>query len=393
MPRTSMPVDSPQPSGRLYCPPVATDWEAEGLLEGLAGSERQARIDLLDLLEAEGCALEDIKRSHAEGELLFLLSGKAIGLQVQYTWDEMVEQSGLDERVAERLVRAQGFPRADGGQRWYTDADVGLLRVSKDFLAAGIPEDDVVTVGRLLGRGFSQATEVMRGTALDMVLEPGLDERELAVRYARAAGALTPMIEPLLGNLLRVHLSKLVQTEIISAEERESGQLPGARDIVVGFADLVGFTRLGEEVPPDELGAIAGRLEDLVMDIVESPVRFVKTIGDAVMVVSPEPEPLLDTSLSLIDAADSQGQDFPQLRAGVAAGRALSRAGDWFGRPVNLASRLTAIARPASVLTTVDVHDALADRYRWSKAGIRNLKGVPEAVPLWRVRRPEPAAD
>ena len=96
-----MRVDSPQPSGRLYCPPVATDWEAEGLLEGLAGSERQARIDLLDLLEAEGCALEDIKRSHAEGELLFLLSGKAIGLQVQYTWDEMVERSGLDERVAE----------------------------------------------------------------------------------------------------------------------------------------------------------------------------------------------------------------------------------------------------------------------------------------------------
>jgi adenylate cyclase len=368
---------------------MATDWAAEGLLDGLEGRERESRIELLELLEAEGCSLEDIKRSHAEGELLFLLAGRAINLEVKYTWEDMVELSGLDDRLVDRLVRAQGFPRADGGQRWFTDADLGMLTTTRDFLAAGVPEDDVVAVGRLLGRGFSQAAEVMRGTALEMVLEPGLDERELAVRYARAAGALTPMIEPMLGNMLRVHLSKMVQTELISAEERESGRLPGARDIVVGFADLVGFTRLGEQVPPDELGAIAGRLEEMVLDVIEAPVRFVKTIGDAVMIISPQPEPLLDTSLSLVEAADAEGADFPQLRAGIAAGAALGRAGDWFGRPVNLASRLTAIARPASVLTTDDVQEATADRYRWSKAGIRNIKGIPDPVPLWRVRHQE----
>jgi adenylate cyclase len=195
------------------------------------------------------------------------------------------------------------------------------------------------------------------------------------------------MIEPLLGNLLKLHLSKMVQTELISAEEREAGALPGARHVAVAFADLVGFTRLGEAVPPDELGAVAGRLETMVLDLLEPPVRFVKTIGDAVMLVSPAAEPLLETGLSLAERADAEGEDFPQLRVGVAAGEALGRAGDWFGRPVNLASRLTGIARAGSLLATGDVHDLAPDRYRWSQAGIRHIKGVPDAVPLWRARR------
>ncbi len=233
----------------------------------------------------------------------------------------------------------------------------------------------------------------MRVAALRMVLEPGLDERELAVRYARAAGALTPMVEPLLGNMMRVHLSKLVSTELINAEERKSGRLAGARPVTVAFADLVGFTRLGEEVPPDELGAVAGRLEAIVMDLVEPPVRFVKTIGDAVMLVSPQPVPAVDAALRLIDEAYAEGESFPQLRAGLAAGEALSRSGDWFGRPVNLASRVTTIARPGSVLTTDAVQESAPDGYQWSNAGVRNIKGVPDPVGLWRARRLQEEAD
>ena len=86
--------------------------------------------------------------------------------------------------------------------------------------------------------------------------------------------------------------------------------------------------------------------------------RLVKTIGDAAMLASPEPEPLLDAALALIDAADAEGEDFPQLRAGAALGHALPRAGDWFGRPVNLASRITAIARPGSLLAEREVRES-----------------------------------
>src|SRR3954453_6204593 len=308
---------------------MGIDWEAEGLLEGLDEEARRSRVELLEALTAEGCSLEDIKHADAEGQLLFILAGRAIDVEVKYTFDELVARSGLDEELVVRLIRAQGFPLVREG-RAFTDTDVTTSKAAKDFLDAGLPVEDLLTVSRLLGRGFEQAAEAMRGSAMRMVLEPGLSERDLAIRYAHAAKALTPMTEPLLGHLLRLHLAKSVQTEVVGAEERQTGRLPGARPIVVAFADLVGFTRLGEEGPADELGAVAGRLEELVLDAIDPPVRFVKTIGDAAMLVSPEGEPLVGALAGLGDAADAEGEHFPQLRAGLAAGEALSRAGDWF---------------------------------------------------------------
>jgi adenylate cyclase len=191
----------------------------------------------------------------------------------------------------------------------------------------------------------------------------------------------------MLEQMVRLHLRHTVRTEAISAAERSAGVLPGARDVTVGFADLVGFTRLGEEVAPDELGRVAERLVEMAGEHLRGDVRLVKTIGDAAMLVSPDPPTLLAVALDLVDAADAEGQDFPQLRVGVASGPALNRAGDWYGRPVNIASRVTAIARPGSVLATRDVRDAANAAYRWSSAGARSLKGVEGPVRLYRARR------
>jgi adenylate cyclase len=170
--------------------------------------------------------------------------------------------------------------------------------------------------------------------------------------------------------------------------ERQGGLLPGSREIGILFADLVGFTRLGEEVPADELGRLAVRLEALASDVVEAPVRLVKTIGDAAMLSSPEPESLLAAGLALVEAAEGEGEDFPGLRAGAAWGPALLRAGDWFGRPVNLASRITSVARPGSLLSDHGLRDSAPERFSYSFAGERRLKGIREPVKLFRVRRP-----
>lgn len=220
-----------------------------------------------------------------------------------------------------------------------------------------------------------------------LVLEPGVSERELAQRYAYAASQLSPMVGPLVTNLLTLHLREMAQSEALSAAERSGGQLPGSREIAVCFADLVGFTRLGEEVPPDELARKAVRLEALTSEVIDAPVRLIKTIGDAAMLTSLEPEPLLDAALTLLDAAEAESEDFPQLRAGIAIGPALSRAGDWFGRPVNLASRITQIARPGSLLAEREVRESAREAYRWSYAGERRLRGIREPVPLFRARR------
>jgi adenylate cyclase len=117
------------------------------------------------------------------------------------------------------------------------------------------------------------------------------------------------------------------------------------------------------------------------------PVRLVKTIGDAAMLACTDPEPLLAAALELIDAAEGEDDDFPQLRAGAAIGQALPRAGDWFGRPVNLASRITSIARPGSLLAERDLREAVNGPYRWSYAGERRIRGIRGAVPLFRARR------
>jgi len=236
----------------------------------------------------------------------------------------------------------------------------------------------------------------MRGLVEDVVLPEAASERDLALGLAGFAQTVEGELTPLLGDALTAHLLDQIRSDMISRAELAAGRrgLAGAREVGVAFADLVGFTRLGERRPADEVGRVAGRLAELAGDLAQPPVRLVKTIGDAVMLVSPEVEPLLDMTLDLVDAADREGEDFPQLRAGAAAGPAINRAGDWYGHTVNLASRLTGVARPGSVLVDESVREAADDGYRWSFAGERKLKGIREPVKLFRARRDgdEPSA-
>jgi adenylate cyclase len=195
------------------------------------------------------------------------------------------------------------------------------------------------------------------------------------------------MMGPMFDDLLRLELRRSFATEALTAAERSAGQLPGARQVTVCFADLAGFTRLGEALPPEGLERVANRLAELAHDVAAPPVRYVKSIGDAVMLVCVDAVALLGVALDLVDAAAADG--LPRLRVGVASGRAVTRAGDWFGNPVNVASRLTTVGRPGSITvaesTRVEVGDA-AD-FTWSSAGKRRLKGIGDEVKLFRLKQ------
>jgi adenylate cyclase len=269
-------------------------------------------------------------------------------------------------------------------------ADAQAATRAKVFLDMGIGVEETVALMRAIMASLGHVAALMREAALKVVLRPGATELELAQESQELANRAAPHLGPMLDDLLRVEMRRAFEIGAVTAAERAAGELPGARDVTVGFADVVGFTRLGEALPPEQLHGVASLLAKLAREAAVAPVRFIKSIGDAVMFVSPEPAPLLNTVLDLAAAAAAHG--LPPLRIGIASGTAVSRAGDWFGRPVNVASRVTATAPPGAVLVAESTHQAAADAtgLRWFPHGARRLKGVSGDVRLFRVTRQSP---
>ena len=368
------------------------DFEAEGLLDGIEGERaRAARARLLSELLDERVPLEELRAAVVEQRLVLLPAERAMTGEARYTYPEMCERADLSPDEVHGLRQAMGLSQPDMDEPAFTDADVDTLRAARRFREAGLSPEGILEVTRVLGESMWRTAAAMRALVRDSVVRPDMDEREIARALAEAARYLTPSLGPLMEGALSLHMREGIRTDTLNQTELASGQ-PGIREVAVCFADLVGFTRLGEQVPVEELGTVAGRLAALATEVVEPPVRLVKTIGDAAMLTAPETDPMLDAALDLVEAAEEEGEGFPLLRAGVARGPVLTRGGDLYGRPVNLASRLTSIARPSSVLTTNEVCAAAGEGYRFSRAGMRQIKGLPGTVGLMRVRRAEPPA-
>jgi adenylate cyclase len=364
--------------------------DVEKLLDGLEGSARAERAELIEWLFEQGITADEIRNAFAP---MLLISRRVMGDDGTYmSAREISESYGVDLELLQRVQRAIGLSRVDDPDAVvHMRADGVAATYAQRFIEMGLNPDNIVLVVRVLAEGLAHAAEVMRYTALASILHPGATELEIAKGSQALVTQIKPLLGPMIEDMLFMHLRNSMETEAVNASERAAGApLPGARHITVAFADLVGFTRLGEEVPPEELGQLANRLADLARDVAAPPVRFIKTIGDAAMFVCTEPAPLLDAVIKLVDITDSDN-DFPSLRAGIASGSAVSRAGDWFGSPVNTASRVTAVSRPGAVLAAESVRDELGDDagFSWSYAGARRLKGIKGETKLFRARRGE----
>ncbi len=371
---------------------VADDSDAGDLLEGVTTEqEREAREALLAELRAAGVPEEELRRAVAQNQLVLLPVERALSYgDERFTTEEVAERSGLDLDFLERVNRALGRPRRAPDDRAYDAADVQAAMNVNMIRQSGIPDESILEVTRVLGQGMANLASTLAAAFGAAFLRAGDTEYDLSSRYGEESAQLMPLLEPGLGHALRTHLRAVMRQVAVGASERESGRLPGTVDTTVAFADLTGFTRLGESVPADELGALAERYGDLVTDLVEPPVRLVKTIGDAAMLVSPDTDALLDLLLELNDTAGTEASELPAIHAGVAHGPALNRGGDVYGSAVNQASRIAEFARPGSVVASDDVRKAAKGEYAWSFAGKRRLKGLAEQASLYRVRRNPP---
>jgi adenylate cyclase len=363
------------------------DFEAEGLLEGLTGEAREARLALLRDLADAGVSLAELKQAVAEGRLVLLPVERVFEPEGErYTSREIAERSGLSLEFVHRLLRALGLPIPDPDDPINTTADLEATTRAKQFLDAGLPEEGLLEVTRVVGMAMAQIATANRDLIGDVFIEPGVDERELALRYA-AAAQMAPQLAETMRYAHDLHLREAIRQSMVSEAELAEGKLAGSDETTIAFADLVGFTMLGERVDVDTIGDVTDRLFQLATDAASPPVRLVKMIGDAAMFAAPEPAPVVEAVTELVDAVSEE--EMPPLRAGVATGQALGRGGDWYGRPVNLASRITGFAVPDSVVGSDDVKKALEDdeRFRFSFAGRHHFKGIKGEVPVHRIRR------
>jgi adenylate cyclase len=358
------------------------DYAAAGLLDGLDGDDRAARERLLDRLVQEGYTLSELQAAVREDRLALLLVERVLG--GRYTANQLAERTGLPASQLLRIRRLLGLPDASGDDVVFGEEEARAAESTRLFLDTGLSQESIAEITRVLGEGMARLAATTAAAFVDAFLEPGDSEDEVAQRFAVVAEQLIPAIDPVLVAAYKQHLAEAVRRGMLSRAEREAGEAGGAQQVTVCFVDMVGFTRLGTEIEAQELGGLATRMAELATDVTEPPVRLVKMIGDAAMFVSPDAGALVSVALSLLAAVEAA--ELPSLRAGVASGAALQRAGDFYGHAVNLASRVTGVARPGSVLCTEEVRDQAPDRFDWSFARRHKLKGMSESIPLYRAR-------
>src|ERR1044072_8860714 len=256
------------------------DFAAEGLLDGLEDErERAERVALLEELLAHGVPLAELRQAVAEDRLVFLRVERTLGA-ARYTPREIAEQTGIPVDEGLSLRQALGLPRPGLDERVLTDRDVAALRGVQAFQAAGLPEDGIVEMARVLGENLSRVAAAVRVFVREQMLTPEIGEQELSARYAAINEHLGPQLAETMQRIFEMHLLDQLRNDAIGRVELARGSIAGATEVTVSFADLVGFTKLGEQIPPEELGAIARRLLELATEGARPPGRLVKTHRD-----------------------------------------------------------------------------------------------------------------
>jgi adenylate cyclase len=370
------------------------DYDRAGLLDGLSGDERRVRVSVLESLAADGVDIATMRDAIERDRLGLLLLERTLRPEDGHSLTDVCRIADIDADVVRRWFQALGRPLApDPDEPIYTDEDVEIAERIHRYRSLGFSDEEMMPVVRAIGRGVLNIADALGGLLGEALLRPGEPEPETALRYAAEARRIVEDDSLHLVHLVAAALADRIRSHALAVEESSAGRLQGAQEVTVCFADLVGFTDLGESVSAVELSEVAEMLSACATEVSAWPVRLAKVIGDAVMLVSPDPTALVRTALDLVEEWSDPRDGRPGLRVGVAMGIGVPHAGDWFGPPVNLASRVTETARPGQVTVTAAVHDAVVAAagddppLRFRAAAPRKFKGVRGAQRLYRVQR------
>jgi class 3 adenylate cyclase len=294
------------------------------------------------------------------------MSELVLGATPDLTREETAAAVGITLERARMYWRAMGFPDV-GDRRAFTRADVEALALLVRWVDdAVLDEARAIEVVRSLGQTASRLADWQADTMVRILAASGdaIDLDEVSEGLAE----VLPGLESLLVHAWRRHLSAVVGRALAVDEPEAVGTAAAS---TVGFADIAGFTRLTRVLGEDELAAIVETFETGAADIVAAHGgRLVKTLGDEVMFIAPSADSGVAIALAMHGLRGPDGEPL-RLRIGLATGRLVTLMGDYYGQTVNLASRLTAVARPGGTLVDQATEEALADV---AGLGLRRLR-------------------
>ncbi len=330
----------------------------------------------------EGSPVPDPDRPTAEDLELAILGEDPV-----FNASDVAAQTGVTIDQARRLWRALGFPDR-GAEVAFTASDAEAVSTLVQQVDAGLIDFDMaVTLTRAVGQTMARLADWEVATLVHRVQEIESGDAATGSRATSGLHLIEQMNEPferLLVYVWRRHLAAAVaRVEALGSDDED---LRTVR-MTIGFADIVGFTELSNELTQSRIGDLVEIFESRCADVVAGQRgRVIKTMGDAVLFVNDDPIRAYDTAEGIITVV---GRDprMPDVRVGLASGSVVMRLGDVFGPPVNLASRLTAVARRNRVIVDQATADLLpADQFETRRLPARPLRGFGLLEPV-AVRR------
>lgn len=303
---------------------------------------------------------------------------------------DVVAETGESLERIEALWRALGFPAAGDEERRFTDADVEAVRTFTGLVDVGfVDPDGEVALARSMGRSFARLAEWEVGVMAALLAGDDTEPDPLLVKELLAR--ILPAVEQIQDYVWRRHLAAAAGRLLLQPPDLEGGSLTS-----VGFADIVGFTRRSRELTQDQLAQLVEHFEQTVTTVItEHGGHTIKTIGDEVLFVADSPLAAARIGLTLATGHD-RDEEFPVVRVGLAHGEVLRRLGDVFGEVVNIAARLTSVAKPGKVLVDRGMADALADHgeeeFRVRRLRSTSVKGY-SRLELFALKPPKASSD
>ncbi len=352
-----------------------------------AAAAAQARV--VARMRERGHTLAELKDAGRDGRLSFGFAEESFAdTSPRVPFEQAVDRIGLGEAVVERIMIILGTPV--GKERSLTEADVDALTRLAAVAGAGLPIEAVLQLARVYAQAVRRIADAEVRLFHLFVHEPmirdGLGAIEMAEELGRMVETASPQATPLFEYLHTRYVRFFMEQDVVGHMEDEFGPEAEADQVRIAlcFIDLTGFTRFTAEEGDAEAFSVIERFTGAVEATLPPEASMVKSIGDEVMVVSPDPVSLAEWAVGFV----AFFSDRPKPRVGIHFGGAVFRDGDYFGSQVNMAHRVVNRALGGEVLVTDTVAEALEGHPDLELAGIGKveLKGFPEPAPLFLAR-------